>query len=223
MFLAELINVEKEHYLYDALFNQIIHLEDNIYNYLIDGELRSNNYLDYSLKLLHYGIRDVFIPQQFEIKYHFSDDELKWHIENKMQQLTLSMTEKCNMRCEYCAYLSKYTDYHNGVDMSRNTAFMAIEYFLKHSTYSPKVGITFYGGEPLICFDLITECIDYAKKKRLGHNIIFNIITNGLLLSDHQIRKYLCENQIYICISMAPEIFMIDIEEMQMEILHMIQ
>lgn len=95
----------------------------------------------------------------------------------------LTLTENCNMACDYCFEKAK----DKTKVMSQDVAFKAIDYAIENSK---KVGceadITFFGGEPLLAPKLITECLKYGYKKAesLDTKIRFAIITNGSIFND---------------------------------------
>lgn len=107
----------------------------------------------------------------------------------KTTLMTLEVTERCNLRCKYCVYNDHgaYRAFGNK-DMSFETAKKAIDYFSEHS--DKELYLSFYGGEPLLKFGLIKQCISYAKsviskKKKLR----FSLTTNATLLTP-EIAKY---------------------------------
>ncbi len=48
--------------------------------------------------------------------------------------------------------------------MDISTAFKGIDFLINHSKNVNKIDIAFYGGEPLLEFDFIKKCINYAEK-----------------------------------------------------------
>lgn len=130
-------------------------------------------------------------------------------VENKRQILTLCVTEDCNFRCTYCVYGGGYTAWHTHSTrkMSFETAVAAIDDFIKHSSYyhnnSKDVDIRsigFYGGEPLLNFELIKKCVIYVKQK-MAIPISFHIVTNGSLLIG-EIAEFLASENFLIEISL---------------------
>lgn len=95
-----------------------------------------------------------------------------------MQQLTIVLTHRCNLRCRYCPTLRNHST------ISYSTAIIAVDLFLNEQ--GRKYLIKFSGGEPLIKFALLKNIIIFARNKagRLSKNIQFQITTNGILLSD---------------------------------------
>ncbi len=124
------------------------------------------------------------------------------------QQIILNVTEDCNMRCKYC-FLSEtyhYTRNRTTNMMSVETAKKALDLYFElmrnYSEINPgkKCAITFYGGEPLLNFDVIKWSIEYTKENApIG--FMFNITTNGLLLSG-DIADYLVSNNTAITVSL---------------------
>lgn len=114
------------------------------------------------------------------------DDKLK----NGINQIILEVTGKCNMRCRYCIYNDHYIYQRsfNKKDMTKDIAKKAIDYINEHG--SENVSITFYGGEPLINFDLIKWSIEYALSIIKNKKITFSLTTNLTLITD-EIADYL--------------------------------
>jgi len=95
--------------------------------------------------------------------------------------LRLAVTTRCILRCRYCFVLK------SSKVMSEITAKKAIEL----SLYLPGDSklIMFYGGEPLICFDLLKRLINFSiiMAKELKKNIFLSIATNGILLTKEKL------------------------------------
>jgi len=109
--------------------------------------------------------------------------------------LTLHLTDRCNMRCRYC-----YST-HGTSTMTAETAHRAVDLALRQSE-GKAFGIVFFGGEPLLCRELIYNIVDYASKKASGTEggIYFKITTNGLLL-DRDFIDYAKKHRIFIALS----------------------
>lgn len=132
----------------------------------------------------------------------YTDEIIDNNINRTRQQLILSVTEKCNFRCEYCIYYDqKYTNDFHLSNMDFSTAKMAIDDFLANSKFSDKRCISFYGGEPLMNFDLIKKCVEYINSKNILSPIDYLITTNGLKM-DKQVSKFLYKNKFFVNISM---------------------
>lgn len=99
------------------------------------------------------------------------------------------------MACRYC-----YVDHNNAQYMSIETARKAVDMASEGSKASR--GIIFFGGEPLLCRDLIYEAIEYCKWKEKHSDCMFyyKITTNGLLLDEEFMELSIKEN-IFIALS----------------------
>ena len=125
-------------------------------------------------------------------------------LDRKVSQITLQLTQQCNFRCSYCIYsCDKNTRQrtHSDKQMSIETAKRAVDFLWEHSVDSPSVNVGFYGGEPLLKFDLISEVAEYAKSKFEGKQLTFNMTTNGSLLSP-SIIDFLAKNDLNLLISL---------------------
>lgn len=119
-----------------------------------------------------------------------SDERLKNLVGQNLQQVILELTEKCNLRCKYCVYHEYNPAYRNFEtrDMEWDTAKRAIDYTCSHS--GEKVAVTFYGGEPLVKFELMKKCIEYSRSIMGDRELSFSFSTN-LTLMTREIAKYI--------------------------------
>jgi len=105
--------------------------------------------------------------------------------------LVMNVTESCNLRCKYCVYASGTYSYHRGLTERRMTpdvAKEAIDWYVKSSapqmTRNPakRLGLSLYGGEPLLNVELIKVVLEYCDDKYPGVFIAV-LTTNGTLLT----------------------------------------
>jgi uncharacterized protein len=85
--------------------------------------------------------------------------------------------------------------------MNFETAKKGIDFLIDHSIDCSRVNIGFYGGEPLLEFELIKKCIDYAVQKAEGKELTFNITSNGTLINE-EIIKYFEMHDVSLMISL---------------------
>ncbi len=105
-----------------------------------------------------------------------------------VKAMCLHIAHDCNMRCEYC--FASTGDYQGGrMLMSAEVGKRAIDYLLDHSKGRRNLELDFFGGEPLMNFDVVKEVAAYARSKEQSHGKVFRftITTNGLLLTDDKI------------------------------------
>lgn len=143
-----------------------------------------------------------FFRDRQEIQLPFSREGFKDHVGKSIQTFTLSLTEKCNLRCKYCIFSEKNRGYrdHSNTVMDIATAKKAVDFILKSDADMLNVG--FYGGEPLLKFDLIKNIIDYCHQKNKGNRPVrFRVTTNGTLLS-REVVDYLIQNNVQLSVSL---------------------
>ncbi len=93
--------------------------------------------------------------------------------------ISLILTKQCNLRCRYCFEM------HENVYMTEATALKALD--MAVSDGGKQVGVSFFGGEPLLCKPLIYKCVEYSKRFS-EIQFSWNMTTNGLLLDDEFLR-----------------------------------
>lgn len=106
-----------------------------------------------------------------------------------LRHLLLGVTEQCNQRCTYCVYSGDYIGrrHHSNRLMTWETARLSIDYFLDRAKNYGFTAITFYGGEPLLNWDLIKRSILHIHEHNTLNNLRVSIGTNATLLTDDKI------------------------------------
>lgn len=97
------------------------------------------------------------------------------NVDVNINNLVLHLTEQCNLRCKYCFMT------HGNERMSVEVAEAAVDYLLKECGKYARV--TFFGGEPLLEFELIRHITDYIRAKSTAP-VMLDIVTNGTMLTD---------------------------------------
>jgi uncharacterized protein len=107
---------------------------------------------------------------------------------NEVKALCLHICHDCNFRCRYC--FADEGAYHAAREsMSLETAKKAIDFLIENSGKRKVLEADFFGGEPLMNFEVIKQTVAYAreKEKETGKKFLFTTTTNALLLSDEVI------------------------------------
>ncbi len=106
-----------------------------------------------------------------------------------LRHLILTITNRCNLRCKYCVHGASldWVRGHGKKSMPYDVAQESLSYFLDRVDPNMSPMISFYGGEPLLEFDLIQKVIAEGRKHPHGKDAIFIIDTNGVLLTDEVI------------------------------------
>ena len=187
-------------YFYDVNTNEIVKIDLKTYEYL-NGEV-NNETDEIRKKLYDLEMNGYLKKSHVEITKHPLTDILPFYATNKIGQLILQVTQRCNLHCEYCVYSGNYeTRNHTNKKMSLSIAKKAIDFFQEHSTDQNNVTIGFYGGEPFLEFELIKECVAYAEDKLEGKKIEYSVTTNATLLTD-EIIEYLIFDNFFVTVSL---------------------
>ncbi len=123
----------------------------------------------------------LFSPDDYE---QFSNMMTKAPI----KALCLNIAHDCNLRCKYCfASTGEYGK--SRCLMPVEVGKKAIDFLIENSGTRHNLELDFFGGEPLMNFDLVKEVVAYArsKEKEYNKNFRFTITTNGMLLTDDKI------------------------------------
>ncbi len=109
------------------------------------------------------------------------------------QQLIVELTGQCNLRCKYCIYNDHYASFRNfnQAYIDFDTAKKAIDYAYAHRSHK-YFAIGFYGGEPLLNFRVMQQCIDYCISTYKDVDTTFSFTTNLTLMTE-EIADYLAK------------------------------
>ena len=116
--------------------------------------------------------------------YEDSADLLKQK-QSVLKAICLHVAHGCNMDCEYCfAGKGEYSG-KSGI-MSLDTGKRALDYLVEHSGSRKHLEVDFFGGEPLINWEVCKELVRYGRELEKKYDKIFNftLTTNGVLIDD---------------------------------------
>jgi len=194
-------------YFYDVNRHDIVEVSEGVYATL-ENILRSEsdvNLEDEIQSEISYLKSIGFLSSKRVSTIKSANSEfLPYGLKHKIAHIALQLTQNCNFRCSYCVY----SDLQNAANrshsvkrMSFETAKKAVDFMLAHSRDAETVSIAFYGGEPLLEFDLIKRIIEYADRAFDGKTIIYVMTTNGSLLTS-DIIAYLNDHNVSTTISL---------------------
>lgn len=105
-----------------------------------------------------------------------------------VKAMCLNVAHDCNLRCEYC-FAAKGDFGGERMLMPFEIGKKAVDFLLEKSGTRHNLEMDFFGGEPLMNFDVVKQVVSYArsKEKEYNKNFRFTITTNGLLLTDDKI------------------------------------
>ena len=109
-------------------------------------------------------------------------------VNSPIKSMCLHIAHDCNLRCSYC--FASTGDFGKGRKlMPLEIGKKAIDFLIEHSGTRKNLELDFFGGEPLMNFEVVKQIVDYAKSKEKEHNKLFRftLTTNGVLLDDEKI------------------------------------
>lgn len=108
--------------------------------------------------------------------------------ESVVKALCLHMAHDCNLACKYCfAQEGEYNGRRALMDFE--TGKKALDFLVSHSGNRINLEVDFFGGEPLLSWDVIKELVAYGRSLEKEHNkrFRFTLTTNGVLLDDDKL------------------------------------
>lgn len=105
--------------------------------------------------------------------------------------VTLWLTRKCNLQCTYCYEGEKQQNPMQQKTFEDTLQFIA-DFF--KSSQEEYLGITFHGGEPMLEYKKIIQCIDFfSGQAEMMNKVSYMLTTNGTLMSNEQ-AEFLAKN-----------------------------
>ncbi len=129
------------------------------------------------------------VPAGFE--QELKRDQKVWEQaleKTKLSAIELMVAQACNMRCEYC--YGSDGSYNEPGMMDEKTAFAALDYLrdqVEEKRVDREVHVIFFGGEPLLNYDLIVRCTEYAEQLFPDEKVTFGMTTNLTLMTDEML------------------------------------
>lgn len=120
--------------------------------------------------------KDTFAPMAGELKAKTS---------GVIKALCLHIAHTCNLNCSYCfASQGKYLG--ERALMSFEVGKRALDFLVEHSGSRHNLEVDFFGGEPLMNFDVVKQLVAYARgiEEKSGKHFRFTLTTNGMLIDD---------------------------------------
>lgn len=123
----------------------------------------------------------LFTPDTFEPEA----DRFKAKSGNIIKALCLHVAHTCNLNCGYC--FASQGNYHGDRGlMSFEVGKRALDFLVENSGNRTNLEVDFFGGEPLMNWDVVKNLVMYARsiEKDAGKNFRFTLTTNGVLIDD---------------------------------------
>jgi len=171
---------------YNALSNMLIELDDPHYN-LLEGYLRGQAFSDTQENGFGSLLREIHVlvePGEEEnlllVRQYRRQTSC---FETSRLGLTICPTLRCNFRCPYCFEASQQ----DGLFMSTETQERLIAWIKDHKNIRA-LSVAWYGGEPLLAFDIICSLTERFQTLGLAYEKA-GLVTNGYLLDREKISR----------------------------------
>lgn len=138
-------------------------------------------------------IEDVFsdIEELKQNKQLFTEDTFKgkaFDFKNRnttVKALCLHVAHTCNLNCEYC-FASQGKYHGDRALMTMEVGKRAIDFLIENSKGRRNLEVDFFGGEPLLNFDVVKQIVAYSRslEKKYDKNFRFTLTTNGMNIND---------------------------------------
>ena len=123
----------------------------------------------------------LFAPDTFEPMA----GTLKAKTSGVIKALCLHIAHTCNLNCSYC-FASQGKYHGERAVMSFEVGRRALDFLVESSGTRRNLEVDFFGGEPLLNFEVVKQLVAYARsiEKDKGKNFRFTLTTNGMLIDD---------------------------------------
>ncbi len=180
-----------------------VHIVDDVaYDIIADFESKEKDEIINALSLKYEGAEDITkqdiaecyeqIVSLKESGKLFTPDtfkpmagQLKRKTSGVIKALCLHVAHSCNLNCAYCfAAQGKYQG--ERALMSFETGKRALDFLIENSGTRRNLEVDFFGGEPLMNWDVVKKLVEYARtiEKEKGKNFRFTLTTNGVNVDD---------------------------------------
>ena len=171
---------------YDVIALYESHSHDEIKTIILDRYREDASVTEEDLELLFSDIeqlkkdgklfsKDIYENRSFDLKNRHTD----------IKALCLHIAHTCNLTCDYC-FAKQGNFCGERALMSFEVGKRAIDFLIENSGNRKNLEVDFFGGEPLMNFDVVKQIVAYARSVEKEHNknFRFTLTTNGMLIDD---------------------------------------
>ena len=146
-------------------------------------------YLSFEKDMIGEAVDEIFELKEADML--FSEDIYEKSIEafknrqTVVKALCLHIAHDCNLACKYC--FAEEGDYHGRrALMSFEVGKKALDFLVANSGSRKNLEVDFFGGEPLMNWQVVKDLVAYGRSLEEPHNkkFRFTLTTNGVLLND---------------------------------------
>lgn len=178
------VNSGAVHVVDDVMYDVIPMFEENTKEEIVQS--LENKYNKADVEEAWEEVKELADDEQL-----FTKDEYEGYIEQfktrptVVKALCLHIAHDCNLACRYC--FAEEGEYHGRRElMSFEVGKAALDFLIANSGNRRNLEVDFFGGEPLMNFDVVKQLVAYGREQEKIHNknFRFTLTTNGVLLND---------------------------------------
>ena len=157
-------------------------ISEMLVKYEAEGDISKEDVLEcYSQIEELKNLGKLFAPDTFEPMAN----KLKEKTAGVVKALCLHIAHTCNLNCSYC-FASQGKYHGDRAVMSFEVGKQALDFLVENSGTRRNLEVDFFGGEPLMNFQVVKDLVAYARsiEKEKGKNFRFTLTTNGVLVDD---------------------------------------
>lgn len=183
------VNSGSVHVVDDLVYDIIEVYEDKDKESIIEMMLEKYKASEYSRQDIEEAIEEIeTLKEEGSL---FTKDIYKDYImdfkkrKTVVKALCLHIAHDCNLACKYC--FAEEGEYHGDKSlMSYEVGKQALDFLIANSGNRRNLEVDFFGGEPLMNFDVVKQLVRYGREQEKLHdkNFRFTLTTNGVLLND---------------------------------------
>lgn len=108
--------------------------------------------------------------------------------QNVIKAMCMHVAHTCNLTCDYC-FASQGKYHGDRALMSFEVGKQALDFLVANSGNRKNLEVDFFGGEPLLNWQVVKDLVQYGRELEKQHNkkFRFTLTTNGMLLNDEVI------------------------------------
>ncbi|NLX62576.1 MAG: thioether cross-link-forming SCIFF peptide maturase [Tissierellia bacterium] len=200
-----------DRYIVLDVYSGAVHVVDSIVYHILDY------YKDNSLEEIKEKLKEKYEITKIEEAYEeistlekegllYSDEvdtkNINYNSDNVIKAMCLHVAHDCNLRCKYC-FASQGDFKGQRLLMDLKVGKRALEFLCENSGKRRNLEVDFFGGEPLMNFELVKELVAYGREieKKYNKHFRFTITTNGVLLDEDK-ADFINENMDNVVLSL---------------------
>ncbi len=171
---------------YDVIAMYETHKKEEIISAILKKYQNNPEVTEQEVQDVYSGVEELKKTGQLFTEDLYADIAANFKMQNNdIKALCLHVAHTCNLTCDYCfASQGKYQG--DNALMSFEVGKQAFDFLIAHSGNRKNLEVDFFGGEPLMDWDIVKRLVEYARSIEQQHNkkFRFTLTTNGLLLND---------------------------------------